>query len=184
MTESTGESFKNQEIQDRMRHLAAASDSPFPGLTFAGELDDLESAPLEIPMNADWIGYINVRILAMIQALISYQLRYLRFLPNVEEGCVILVPTKDAQAYGAEEVKYSETEKGATVNLRLAVKRFNLQKSKDRVRIFAVFEKKAPSGERFLAFRVKESGTRPARKMKKSENTPEEASGTAGSTPK
>lgn len=146
----------------------ATQGSPFPGLNFAGELDDIEELANEITMTEDWLAYLNRRLLVMSNANHPGRLTHVRFLPDIETGEVIMVPCgKDD--YGAEELKYSETENGASVNLRLAVKRFRLQKQSGRVRVFPVTERKAPDGQVYLAFVVKNSGTRPARKLKKSQ---------------
>jgi hypothetical protein len=159
----------SKETKEAMESILAKAKagSPFPGLSFAGELDDLASLPMEVTISDKWVGYINGRVLANLNELHAGRLSHLRFLPDKAEGHVIIVPGEQGE-YGAEKLEYSPTENGATVNLRLAVKRFDLAKQTGRNRVFEVFEKKAPDGSTYLAFLVKDSETRPARKVKAS----------------
>lgn len=142
------------------------ANSPFPGLSFAGEWDDLSELKMEIAMTEDWQGYLNRLVLVKQNELFPGRLNYVRFLPVPEAGEVIVVPADDPEEYGATEVKYTETETGAWVNLRLALKRLRVNKLQGRVRIFKVVERTAPNGKVYLAFVVKNSTTRPARKLK------------------
>lgn len=152
--------------------------SPFPGLTIAGEHDDLVDLPNEITMTEDWIGWLNQLLLSNINENSPGRLSHVLFVPDTEAGEVIIMRCNHNN-YGATEVKYTETENGATVNLRLALKRFKLQKQPGRIRVFPVTERKAPDGQICVAFSVKNSETRPARKRKKKEG----ASATATAKP-
>lgn len=140
--------------------------SPFPGLSFAGELDDLQELGREVTMTEDWLGCFNLPLISLLNINHGGRVSYLRFLPAPDEGIVIMVPcSKDD--YGAMELKYSETEKGVLVNLRLAVKRFDLPRQAGRVRVFPVVDRQAQDGKTYLAFDLKNGTTRPARKLKK-----------------
>ena len=145
--------------------------SPFPGLIFAGELDDLANQKLEITMTEDWVGYLNQRTLVTLNANHPGRLSHLRFLPDPDQGMVIMVPAQGESEYGAVEIRYTGTEHGAEVNLRRAVQRLKMQKQAGRIRVFPVVERTAPDGTTYLAFVVKNSKTRPARKVKPSEET-------------
>ncbi|HLN62692.1 MAG TPA: hypothetical protein VK464_14190 [Symbiobacteriaceae bacterium] len=148
----------------------AAAGSPFPGLTFAGELDDLEDLEFEVTMTERWLGYLNLRVVQELNRLHPGRISHLRFLPDTAEGVVIIIPAGEKE-YGACELGYSDTENAATVNLRRAVKRFKLEKKAGRVRVFPVIEKNAPNGDKFLAFIVKNTETRPAKRNAKASAT-------------
>ncbi|HEY3367721.1 MAG TPA: hypothetical protein VGK74_21905 [Symbiobacteriaceae bacterium] len=141
--------------------------SPFPGLTFAGDLDDLEGLPLEVTMNDLWIGFLGQKMMVELNRLHPGRLAYLRFIPDTAAGMVIIVPGTSSTEYGAVEIQYSETENGAQANLRQALLRLKVVRQPGRVRIFPVITRQAPDGNSYLAFVVKDSATRPARKLKK-----------------
>ncbi|MFZ5824555.1 MAG: hypothetical protein ACOY94_09525 [Bacillota bacterium] len=143
--------------------------SPFPGLKFAGELDDLQDLKEEITMNEDWTGYLNQLVLNKLNENHPGRLSHLRFLPDPSTGIVILVPAQSPDEYGATEIRYTETENGALVNLRRAVQRLKVQKLAGRIRVFPVVARTAPDGKTYLAFVVKNSKSRPARKLKPGE---------------
>jgi hypothetical protein len=138
--------------------------SPFPGMKFAGPLVDLESLALEITLNEEWLGYMNDRVLKRINDLHGGRLAYLQFLPDEATGDVIMVPGASEKDYGAMEVKYSPTENGAFVNLRLAVKPLKIKKLRGRVRVFPLVERLAPNGKIYLACVTKDAETRPTQK--------------------
>lgn len=76
---------------------------------------------------------------------------------------VIMVPTANANEYGAVPVEYTETENGATVGIRLAVKRCNVKAQKGRTHVFPITRRAAPDGKVYLAFVVKDAATRPVK---------------------
>lgn len=140
--------------------------SPFPGLTFCGELDDLESQEMEVTMTEGWRGYINNRVLTKLNRLHPGTLTHLRFLPDPDTGTVIMVPAANAEEYGSVALEYGPTLNGAAINLRLAVKRMQIRSVKGRVQVFRVVERVAPGGQTYLGFIVKGAETRVARSLR------------------
>lgn len=140
--------------------------SPFKGLSFAGANDDKLDVPREVTVNDKWIGYMNVRVLGEVQQHHGGRITHLRFLPDTVTQTVTMVPGVQID-YGAVAVDFTDTEAGATVNMRLALKRFELQKHPNRVRVFPVIERVGDDGRTYLALDVKNSTTRPTKKLKK-----------------
>lgn len=140
--------------------------SPFKDLAFAGELDDLMEVAREITMNEKWQGYLNQRVINELNTRYPGRLSHLRFIPDKEQGMVIILPASEGD-YGAVELDYTSTESGAFINLRLALKRFTLQKQENRVRVFTITERQGDDGQGYPAFVVKNHETRPTRKLKK-----------------
>lgn len=146
--------------------------SPFPGLTFAGELDDLQTLPMEVTMTEDWKGWLNGKVLNEAKTIYGGSLTHFRFLPDVGAGQVVLVPARDEKEYGAVAVQYSPTMNGAEVNLRWALKRFPYKWPKERVYAFPVVTRTAPNQRQYLALVVKDPAARPARKRSASPAAP------------
>ncbi|HYF95850.1 MAG TPA: hypothetical protein VD969_26835 [Symbiobacteriaceae bacterium] len=171
---------------DKTKEMAAAlqqafesaSKSPFPGLTIAGEMDDLLELPLEVSMTEKYAGYFNARVLAEFNRLYSGRLAYLQFVPDPATGDTIMLPAADEKAYGAVAVDYRPTENAAVINLRLPMKRLNVFPQPGRVHLFPVIERKAPDGKVFLAFATKGATTKPAVR-RKSKSKSEQAAQTA-----
>jgi len=138
--------------------------SPFPGLSFAGPLDDLQDHALAITMRWNWRGYLNVRVLGELNQRFAGRIRYMRFLPEPERGLVIIIPTCDSREYGAIPVDYEARGSGAMVSLRRAVMPFGLTRQCDRNYVFPVKTRTAPDGRVFLAFQVPDAETRPVRR--------------------
>lgn len=138
----------------------------FPGLVIAGELDDLNGLPKEVTMTEDWMLYMNAWVMSELGATYEPRPAWLRFLPDPATKDVIVLPAKDGNEYGAQEVRYVETENGATVNVRLALKKLQVPRLPDRVRIFPVITRKGNDGKMYVAFSVKDGSTRPVQKRK------------------
>lgn len=155
--------------------LAAAADpriSPaFPNLRVAGELDDLEATPMEIAMTEDWIGYLNVAVVGKMNELSPTRFTHVQLIPDPAANMVMLVPC-ESTAYGATEVKFSPTEAGALLNLRVAVQALKVTKLSNRVRIFKVTTRPGADGRSYVAFSTKPSISRPAKILKKEESAP------------
>lgn len=149
--------------------------SPFPGLSFAGELDDMNETPLEVTMSERYEGYMNFRTLELFEPLVSGKLLFLRFLPDVEQGEVIMVPGSSANEYGATPVNYTPTLNGAEINLRLAVKRMRFPVMKGRTYTFPVSTRRAPDGKVYPVLKIKEAESRPTRKVRQNGSASAEA---------
>jgi hypothetical protein len=153
-------------------NLAAAADprisAAFPNLRIAGPLDDIEAAPLEVTMTEDWIGYLNIAVMGKMNELCPSRITHVQLLPDVKSNLVILVPCEPTD-YGAAELKYSATEAGALVNLRLAVQALKVTKLANRVRIFKVTTRPGSDGLTYVAFSTKSPKSRPAKVLKKEE---------------
>lgn len=160
-------------------NLAAAADprvsSAFPDLRIAGPLDDVEAAPMEITMTEDWLGYCNIAVMGKLNELSPTRITHVQLIPDLVNSLVMVVPC-DETAYGATEVKYSPTESGAMINLRLGVQALKISKLADRVRIFKVTTRPGANGVTYVAFSTKGSKSRPARVLKKEEGDPKTAS--------
>lgn len=148
-----------------MPDLAALNASPFPGLFVSGELDDLESLPLEVVVTDKWVGYFNQRIIADLNQRHPGRISYVRLVPDVAEGMVIILPAKDENEYGAVAIDYTDTEAGASVNVRRPMQKLKADRVEGRLRVCQVVTRQAPNGDEYLAFVVKGSTTRPARKV-------------------
>lgn len=137
--------------------------SPFAGLAFAGELDEFQTQLLEVTMTDRWKGYLNQRVLNEFNQLYPGRLAFLRFIPDPDQGMVIMVPTANGSDYGAMPVEYTDTENGAFVNVRLAVKRCNVVTIRGRTHVFPVTRRTGGDNKPYLAFVVKDAATRPSR---------------------
>jgi|GEM_PF-2530355 len=149
-------------------------DSPFPGLRWATSADDVTSMKMEMTMSEKNEGYLNLRLLSALSSGFSGRLTHLGFIPDPENGQVIMVPLPARQAGvdGVEELKYSDTENGATVNLRLALLQMKVEPKKGRVIAFPVVTRTAPNGVDYLALDTRALTTRPSRSAKKTEAKP------------
>ena len=158
--------MKKEEIAAAIQPLATRSVAAFPGLTVAGELDDLMSLPYEIPMTEDWLGYFNLRVLDAVTTYYGSKQNFFRFVPDPATMEVIILAARDEQEYGAQPVKYVETENGAYVSLRLPLKQLKVNKLAGRVRTFPVMTRTGADGKTYLAFSVKNATNRPVRSKK------------------
>lgn len=138
--------------------------SPFPGLKFAGELDDLNEIPLEVTMADRYEGYLNTRVLDLFNPLVNGKLLHLRFIPDPQAGEVIMVPSQSDKEYGATPLNYTPTTNGAEVNLRLAIKRMRFPIMKGRTYTFPVSTRTAPNGQVYPVLVVKDAENRPTRR--------------------
>lgn len=136
----------------------------FPGLVVAGELDDLQDMPLEVSMTDDWLAYFNLRVMTEAGRLMVGRINYVLLVPDPVAGQVMILQAKDKDQYGATEVKYVETENGAWINLRLAMKQLGVSRQKDRVRIFPVTFRPGADDKKYLALSIKEGVSRPVQK--------------------
>lgn len=140
---------------------------PFPGLSYAGPMDDVKAMDLEIPMSESWLGYLNERLMMELQRLHpNHPLRYVQFVPDVAGAQTMIVPAADEHAYGAVKVEYSPTENNATINMRTAVQAHRLPVLKGRTRVFQVTFRKGSDGKEYLAVMINDRESRPAQKRK------------------
>lgn len=117
-------------------------------------------------MNDTWLGYFNQKVLYAMNRLHPGRLAFLRFIPDPEEGMVIMVPGTDENEYGAVPLQYYQTENRARVNLRRALIRMKVPRLPGRIRVFPLVTRTAPNGKTYFALVVKEHTTRPNRKAK------------------
>ncbi len=137
---------------------------------------------LEITMTEENEGYCNLRTLLAVGANYSGRLTHLAFLPDPAEGHVIMVPVPASMAGvdGVEALKYSATENGATVNLRLALLQMKVERKKGRVISFPIVTRTAPNGVDYMALNTKALKTRPSRTVKKDDANAETQGTTQG----
>ncbi|HWI62183.1 MAG TPA: hypothetical protein VNT75_10125 [Symbiobacteriaceae bacterium] len=163
--------MKYDEIAAAIQPLANRSVAAFPGLTVAGDLDDLMSLPNEIAMTEDWLGYLNLRVLATAIEYYGAKPNFVRYVTDPVTMEVIIIHAKDENEYGAQPVKYVETENGAYINLRLPLKQLKINKLPGRVRTFRVTMRSGADGKPYLAFSVKDAKNRPVRTKKGTSST-------------
>ncbi len=86
----------------------------------------LESKDMSITVNRHYLGYTNPRVTLEIDRLEETEIGYLKFVPLLKEGLVVMLScTKDEE--GAVEFNRSASGTTATVNLRAALIGFDLE---------------------------------------------------------
>lgn len=146
-------------------------DPAFPGLIVAGPLTDYNSIPLEVTVDELWTMYLNARVLDGIAEYCGPRPVLVRFLPDPAAGEVIILNAWNENTYGAQPIKYVETENGAYVNVRLPLQQLHVDRIPDRVRIFPIKTRVGGDGKNYLAFSIKDGSTRPVKKRQTKSKT-------------
>lgn len=149
------------------------NESPIPGLKVAGPNDLIELLKLVAVMDYRWITWLNQRVLDAIEKNWSRRLTHLKFLPDVENGLLYVLPALKEE-YGALPLDYSPAEGGATISLYLPLIRFDLRREEGRNREFDLVTRQV-AGVTYMAFDVVNSRSVPARRRREkaaTETTP------------
>lgn len=87
--------------------------------------DLLERYPKTITVTRDYFGYANPGVTVDIDATSTGEVAYVKFIPMLKDGCVMLLPA-EATDVGAVEFRRSETRHTGDFPMRAALAGFNL----------------------------------------------------------
>lgn len=87
--------------------------------------DLLDHYPRKITVTDDYYGYGNPGVTADIDSTSTSEVGYIKFIPMVKDGCIIMTPSDGAQL-GAIEVKRSESRRTSEFSMRAALSAFKL----------------------------------------------------------
>lgn len=123
----------------------------------ATEDDLLARFPRVITLRHDNIGYCNPGVTADIDSLSSSEVKYVKFIPLVEDGCVVIKAAAKGET-GAVEIVRGDSRRTLTLSLRLALHPFELDLREERKLRFPVHletVKTAQGEQSILILRVK-----------------------------